>query len=131
MFGAVTFHSSLTIQLSKSKKLELQQKRSLAIILGNQYGSYRQALAQTNLSRLDHLREEACLQWAIKAQINPKHSHMFPINQSSINTRFRQKYEEYFCRTAKYYNSAVPSMTRALNKHAMDQCGTNINFLDK
>ena len=121
MFGAVTFHSSLTIQLSQ--KLELQQKRSLAIILGNQYGSYRQALALTNLSRLDHLREDACLQWALKAQNDPKHSHLFPINQSSTNTRFRQKFEEYFCRTAKYYNSAVPSMTRALNKHNMNWTG--------
>ena len=80
MFGAVTFHSSLTIQLSQ--KLELQQKRSLAIILGNQYGSYRQALALTNWSRLDRLREEACLQWALKAQNDLKHSHLFPINQS-------------------------------------------------
>ena len=115
MFGAVTFHSFLTIQLSQ--KLELQKKRSLAKILGNQYGSYRQALALTNLSRLDHLREDACLPWALKAQNNGKHSDLFPINQSSTNTCFRHKYEEYFCRTAKYYNSAVPSMTRALHKH--------------
>ena len=103
MFGAVTFHSSLTIQLSQ--KLELQQKRCLAIILGSKYGNYKQALNLTGLSRLDKLREEACLQWAIKAQNNPKHSHLFPINKSNINTRYRNTYVEYFCRTMKYYNS--------------------------
>ena len=115
MFGAVSFHSSLTIE--QSQKLELQQKRSLAIILGTQYRSYRQALISTNLSRLDNLREEACLQWALRAQNNPKHSHLFPLNQSVIDTRHRKKYLEYFCHTSKYYNSAIPSMTRALNKH--------------
>ena len=38
MFGAVSFHSSLTQELSR--KLELQQKKALAIILGSQYKSY-------------------------------------------------------------------------------------------
>ena len=38
MFGAVCFNSSLTIQ--QSQLLELQQRRSLLIILGLQYRSY-------------------------------------------------------------------------------------------
>ena len=38
MFGAVCYHSSLTLELSHT--LELQQKKSLAVILGNQYKSY-------------------------------------------------------------------------------------------
>ena len=43
MFGSVCFHSSLTQELSR--KLELQQRRSLAIILGSQYRNYRNALS--------------------------------------------------------------------------------------
>ena len=115
MFGAVRFHSSLSIQLSQL--LELQQKRSLAIILGSQYRSYDHATTLLNVPRLDALRQEACLSWALKAQRNPKHSHLFPLSSSNVNTRNKKKYKEYFCRSSKYYNSAVPSMTRALNKY--------------
>jgi hypothetical protein len=65
MFGAVCFHSALTQE--QSKRLELQQKRSLAIILGSDYQNYKNALLLTSLPRLDTLMGEACLQWAIKA----------------------------------------------------------------
>ena len=114
MFGAVAFHSSLSQELSG--RLELQQKKALAIILGSQYRSYSHALQLTALPRLDTLRGEACLKWALRAQSDPKHSDLFPLNQSSVNTRFRNKFKEYFCYSAKFYTSAIPSMTRALNK---------------
>ena len=116
MFGAVCFHSSLTTQ--QSQLLELQQRRSLAIILGSQYRNYEHARTLVNLPRLDILRQEACLNWAIKASTNPKHSHLFPLSSSNVDTRNRKKYAEYFCQSAKYYKIAVPSMTRALNKHS-------------
>ena len=44
MFGSVCFHSSLSGELSQT--LELQQKRSCAIILGQQYRSYDHATRQ-------------------------------------------------------------------------------------
>ena len=109
MFGAICFHSSLTAELSH--KLELQQRKSLAIILGSQYRSYNHARSLTNLPRLDELREKACLEWAIKAQADPKHSQLFPLNESEVNTRHRNKYLEYLCHTLKYYNSTIPHMT--------------------
>ena len=113
MFGAVCFHSALTQE--QSKRLELQQKRSLAIILGSNYQNYKNALVLTSLPRLDALREKACLQWATKAQNNPHHKDLFPINENQANTRFRKKFIEYKCRGSKFYNSAIPAMTRALN----------------
>ena len=114
MFGAVCFHSALTQE--QSKRLELQQKRSLAIILGSRYQNYKNALVLTSLPRLDDLRKEACLRWAIKAQNNPQHKDLFPLNQSVANTRFRKKFTEPKCRGSKFYNSAIPAMTRALNQ---------------
>ena len=48
MFGAVCFLSSLTQE--NSRQLELQQKRSLACILGSDYRSYRQTLSTQNYS---------------------------------------------------------------------------------
>ena len=62
MFGAVCFHSSLN--LDQRNRLELQQKRCLAIILGSNYRSYGQARSRTNLQELNQLREEACEKWA-------------------------------------------------------------------
>jgi hypothetical protein len=113
MFGAVCYDSSLTLELSK--KLEMQQKRSLAVILGTEYRSYSNALSVLNLPRLDQLRKTACLKWAIKAQLDPKHTHLF--KQNTNNTRHKSRFLEPLCRTTKYYKSAIPSMTRALNLH--------------
>ena len=55
--------------------------------------------------------------WSLKAQLNQKHADMFPLNQSTVNTRHRKKFKEYYCHTAKYYKSAIPSMTRSLNEY--------------
>ena len=115
MFAAVVFHSSLTSELSQ--KLELQQKRSLAVILGTKYRNYSHALNVTSLPRLDTLRKEACLKWALQAQRNPQHSELFPLNMSEANTRWRKKYLEYNCKTTQFLKSAVPYMTRVLNMH--------------
>ena len=113
MFGAVCYHSALT--LDQRNKLELQQKRSLAIILGRDYKHYSQARALVNLPELESLREQACLRWAKKAQSSPSHSHLFPVNTSDFNTRNKKAFLEFNCKSAKYYNSAIPSMARALN----------------
>ena len=115
MFGAVCYHSSLTVELSS--KLELQQKRCLGVILGSDYIDYSNALALTSLPRLDKLRKETCLKWAIKAQSDPKHSDLFPLLNSQKNTRSKTKFLEQFCRGSKLYKSAIPYMRRELNKH--------------
>ena len=47
MFGAVCFHSSLSLE--QRNLLELQQKRSLVIILGSDYRSYSQARSKKML----------------------------------------------------------------------------------
>ena len=72
MFGAVCFHSGLNLE--QRQRLELQQKQSLAIIFGTEYGHYKHARSLTNLERL---QEGACLKCAKKTQANPKHSYWF------------------------------------------------------
>ena len=115
MLGSVCFHSSLTKE--QIRRLELQQKRSLTYILGSDYKSYSQALSLTSLPRLDTLREEACTKWALKAQADPQHSDLFPLNPSTVDTRHRRKFKEYKCKGSKFYFSAIPAMVRALNSH--------------
>ena len=86
MFGALCFHSSLTLELSK--KLEMQQKRCLTVILGTEYRSYSHALSILDLPRLYQLRETVSLKWAIKAQQDPKNSNLFkPNTNNSLRSR--------------------------------------------
>ena len=115
MFGAVCYHSSISLELSQ--RLELQQKRSFAIILGPKYSGYKGACDSLNLPRIDKLRDLASLKWAMKAKDNSKHSHLFPLNKCPVETRNKKKFSEYSCKSAKYFNSAVPYMTRLLNSH--------------
>ena len=114
MFGAACYHSALTSD--QSQKLELQQKRSMAIILGKDYTSFDQARSLVNLPDLKLLRESVCLKWAEKAQSNPHHSHLFPRNQSLLNTRNRCKFMEYKCKGGRFFHSAVPAMAISLNR---------------
>ena len=114
MFGAVCYHSSLTAE--QSAKLELQQKRCLGVILGPEYISYSNALTLTSLPRLDKLRTDTCIKWAIKAQSDPKHSDLFPLLDSQKNTRSNTKFLEQFSRGSKLYKSAIPYMRRELNR---------------
>ena len=114
MFASVCFHHSLTNE--QSQMLEIQQKKCLAVILGSEYHSYSSALNISSLPRLDKLRKEATLKWAMTTQRNPLHSSLFPLNDCKIDTRSKKIFREYKCRTTKYYNSAIPAMTRQLNK---------------
>ena len=119
MFGAVCYHSSLN--LDQRNRLELQQKRSLVIILGNNYRSYSHSRSLTNFPELNLLREEACEKWALKAKASPKHTHLFPLNPSQVETRHRNNFREPLCKTARYFNSPVPSMIRTLNRLSRSQ----------
>ena len=122
MFGCVCFHSALS--LDQRSRLELQQKRSLIIILGSEYRTYISARAHANLPSLEELREEICLRWAIKAQADSKHKHLFPTNRSQTDTGNRKEFKEYKCQGSKYYHSAVPAMARTLNKHNIHPAGS-------
>ena len=77
------------------------------------------------LPRLDKLREDACVKWAMKAQANPQHTQLFPINHSEVDTRNRQFFKEYKCKGSKYFNSAVPYMVRTLNSLQFQPAGSN------
>ena len=115
-FSAPVFHFSLTKE--QSQKIELVQKKALAIILGNRYHSYKVALQQTKLERLDLRREKLCYKFALKCTKNPRHSEMFPLNPHiRKNMRKPKLYKEFNCKTIRFYKSAVPYMTWLLNKN--------------
>ena len=114
-FAAPVFHSSLTED--QSNQIELIQKKALAIILGNNYHYYQLALTHSKLERLDLRRENLCNKFAIKCTKDPRHSSMFPLNNKfRSNMRCPKKYLEYQCRTTRYFKSALPYLSRLLNK---------------
>ena len=113
-FAAPVFHSSLTIQ--QSDLLEMIQKKCFAIILGASFKNYRNALKTLNQDALSTRRVQLCKTFAIKCLKNPRHSDLFPVhNTDRITRQAPTKFQEINCKTARYYNSAVPYMIRMLN----------------
>ena len=111
-FGAPAFHSSLTIQESKS--LEMIHKKAFVIILGSKFKNYISALQILNQETLSARRLKLCEHFAIKCLTNPKHADLFPTH-SRPKTRHTKQYIEPKCNTTRYYKSAVPFLTRLLN----------------
>ena len=113
-FSAPVFHSSLT--KNQSIQIELVQKKALAIILGYSYKSYKSALLQSKLDRLDLRRDKLTSTFALKCMNNPRHSDIFPLNENlRQNMRNPKRFNEYSCKSTRFYKSAIPFMTRLLN----------------
>ena len=113
-FAAPVFHSSLT--KLQSAKIEMVQKKALAIILSCSYTNYNAALLHLSIERLDVRREKICLNFALKCAKSNRHSHMFPLNPNPrTNMRNHKTYMEPKCNTSRYFKSAIPYLSRLLN----------------
>ena len=114
-FAAPAFHGALTNQ--QSDDLEMVQKKAFAIILGKGYKSYNNALKVLGQEKLHARRLKLCENFAVKCTKNPRHADMFELKTRNNNfTRQKQKFIEPKCKTDRYYKSAVPFLTRLLNK---------------
>ena len=115
-FAAPVFSSSLT--QGQSKKIEMVQKKALAIVLGKNYQNYESALSQTGLERLDARRVSLCLKFALKCTESQRHMSMFPKNPNfREDMRNPKPYKEFQCKTSRYFNSPLPYLTRLLNQN--------------
>ena len=74
-YAAVVWHPGLTI--NNSTCIERVQKACLAIILGQGYINYSNALHIASIERLDTRRESLCLKFARNAIKNPKFQNWF------------------------------------------------------
>ena len=121
-FAAPVFSSGLTDE--QCRQLELIQKKAFAIILGDRYASYESALNALNLERLDNRRTDLCYRFALKCTRSPRHQWMFPLNPNvRSSSRNPKPFLEHYCRTARYFKSAIPYMARLLNQRQFDhQC---------
>ena len=115
-FGAVTWHPMLTIENSKS--IERVQRSALAIILSPDYRSYDEALAKTDLERLDKRRITLSLNFAKKAAKHPVHSKWFSKQDVDTNMQTRSvkpSYKPVQARTNRLLKSPISYFTQLLN----------------
>ena len=66
-------------------------------------------------------RVTAALNYGLKSVRNPKHADMFPLNvphRDNLRPRI-EPYKEYDCKTSRFYNSSIPTITRLLNLHSL------------
>ena len=113
-----------------SNSIEFLQKKALMFILGctyidfkryyklgNELLSYEDTLNKLELTTLKERREILTNKFAINTARNENHNDMF-IKSQSRNTKTRNMFviEEPFCKTLRYYKSAIPYMSRLLNR---------------
>ena len=112
--SVVVWHSSITC--GEDLELERVQKLALRIILKENYIHYSHALEVAGLEPLRQRRQKLCLNFAKKCTRNELTQDMFPLNQRKVNTRNPEKFHVPFARTDRFANSAIPYMSRLLNK---------------
>ena len=114
-YAAVVWHAGLTTK--NTSDIERVQKCALAIILGQKYLSYENALNFLGLNRLKIRRESLCLKFAEKALKSEKHKSWFVLDSNPNNTRrIVKKVKSVQCRTQRFLKSALPYLTSLLNK---------------
>ena len=111
--SAVVWHSSIT--QAETSEIERVQKVALRIILGGEYEDYKKALNISGLQTLSDRRIALCKQFAKNCTKSSKMSHIFPLNQHTVNTRNPEKYFVSPASTGRLANSAIPYMQRLLN----------------
>ena len=114
-FAAPVWNGAIT-NVEKND-IERTQKGALHIILGDQYGDFRNALNMTNLESLEVRRTKLCVKFAKKAENNEKHKHWF-IPKPKINTRQADfQYRKPIARTSRLMDSPICYLTNLLNSH--------------
>jgi hypothetical protein len=110
--SGLTHHDKMT--------LERVQKTALAIIRGDAYTTYSEALQHFEVKSLAERREALCLKFALKAYKHPKFKTWFAHNKVSVDTRSGQsqrRLKKVITRKTRYKKSPLPYLTELLNTH--------------
>ena len=117
-FGAVVWHSGLTMKMTK--QIERIQKICINLILcdSDVQVSYFVGCTLLNLEPLHFRRMDLCIRFIQKASVDPRHSDMFSRKKSYINTRSKKSdFCEFSCRTKRFFDSPLCYLTRLLNSN--------------
>ena len=102
-----------SISVLQSRSLEAVQRSAMAIAYSDWNISYTVALARAGLPRLDFRREQLARTWGERAA--KQHGQTF-FTPNPMKTRGAPRFLEPLCRTTRRRNSAIPYITRLLNK---------------
>ena len=104
---------------SESNQIERVLKTACAIILGENYTTYKRALKILNMKTLQVRRSELCLSFAKKALKSEKFASWFSFNTNKYDKTRKEKdiLNLVKTRTDKYKKSPVPYLTTILNDH--------------
>ena len=114
-FGAPVWQGGITVE--ERQDIERIQKCALNIILGRSYINYNNALKVLNLEELDTRRVKLSLNFALKAEKDPKFKHWFKKPKKHYNTRNTTKYCDIYANNSRYAQSPLGYLTRLLNLH--------------
>ena len=113
-YAVAVWEPSLTAE--DSIKIERVQKCALAIILGQNFKSYKSALLQLNMETLAERRTRLCEKFSRKAQRHPKFSKWFkPNTRLSVTRSKKSRFCEVYFRTERFKKSPICYLTRLLN----------------
>ena len=127
-YAVPLWHSGLLE--SDTNKLETLQKKAIGLILGTIYidhkryykvngkaGSYEEALTHLDLQTLAERRESLTGKFALETFKNERHNGFFE-EKLNVRTNSRQNpiIQEQTCKTERHRKSAIPYMSRMLNK---------------
>ena len=99
-------------------QVENIQKRVCRHILGWEYTSYPDSLAELELESLDDRRLHICREFAVKCSTSGKFSRWFPPSEyrSIMTLRKQRKFEFLKHKTNRFRDSPIPFMINLLNK---------------
>ena len=114
-YACPVWHSSLTI--AQSRSLDRAQRVAMAAITGRWEASHSLQLSQLGLEKLETRRLSICKRFAYRTATNSRHKDMFrPLTSMTRRGTSGLYYQEIPTRTGTYHNSALPYLTRLLNK---------------
>ena len=122
-YCSVVWHSTLTKQ--QIDYIEIIQKLSLKIILGQEYQTYEFALECTGLQKHSQRRESRCLKFGLQSLLHPINNKMFPVNPQILENPHNTRNTEHFvvnkANSESYRKSAIPYIQRMLNNYVQKQ----------
>ena len=114
-YGWPVWHSSLTV--AQSRSLDRAQRVAMAATTGRWEASHTLQLSQLGLEKLKNHREIICKRFAYRTATNSRHQDLFqPLTTNTRRGISGLYYQEIATRTGIYHNSALPYLTRLLNK---------------
>ena len=110
--GAITKKDSL--------KIEKVQKIVLRLLLKEEYSSYTDACKYFNLDKLHVRRENLCIRFARKEYAKPENGIFLKSQSKSKRIASKKLVVEPRARTARYYKSSIPYLSRLLNANGTE-----------